>query len=381
MRWLEWLIRWIFRENRMPSTYTTNDGIEQPAIGSQAGTWGTTVNNDFAFLDSAIDGSVSIPITTNYTLPTTNGAASNGRNKVIVFTGTLGADATISVTPNTASKLYFIKNATTGGYNLIISQGGGSTATIANGLWDIVYCNGAGSGASVASIRTGAQFVSPTITGTVSGNPTLPYVNAHTDGNVSISLAGLSTYTLDTTSLGTGANALVRFTGSPATSPCVVTLSPNTAQKILFVRNDLSLAADFSGFGVQIKQGTGSSVSLLNARGESSVVYADGTGATANCSAMFSQLFQAGPTMSSNDIPYWESSVGGMGLSGLQLGAGGPAVKVGARWFETCPNTAVTDAQISSGQFSVWLNESTNALTFRVRRSDGTYKTGTIALT
>jgi hypothetical protein len=44
----------------MPSTYTLNLGIEKPATGEQADVWGTTVNNSFDFLDTGIDGSVTV---------------------------------------------------------------------------------------------------------------------------------------------------------------------------------------------------------------------------------------------------------------------------------------------------------------------------------
>ena len=36
----------------MPSTYTTNLGIEKIATGEQSGTWGTTTNTNFDLIDS-----------------------------------------------------------------------------------------------------------------------------------------------------------------------------------------------------------------------------------------------------------------------------------------------------------------------------------------
>lgn len=43
-------------------------------------------------------------------------------------------------------------------------------------------------------------------------------------------------------------------------------------------------------------------------------------------------------------------------------------------------NAAANNSDIGNGQVNIWLNESTNILTFKVKRSDGTIKTGTIAL-
>ena len=35
----------------MPSTYTSNTGIEKPGSGEQSGTWGTTANTNFDIID------------------------------------------------------------------------------------------------------------------------------------------------------------------------------------------------------------------------------------------------------------------------------------------------------------------------------------------
>lgn len=57
--------------------------------------------------------------------------------------------------------------------------------------------------------------------------------------------------------------------------------------------------------------------------------------------------------------------------------------KVGAdgRFYGRSPNAAPTDANIGNNQYSFYLDEAGNSLKVRVRYSDGTYKTGTIALT
>jgi len=62
-------------------------------------------------------------------------------------------------------------------------------------------------------------------------------------------------------------------------------------------------------------------------------------------------------------------------FSGAQILAGTPNVAA-------APATAPADSVLSSGQFTVWVNESTNELTFKVKYSDGTtVKSGTVALT
>lgn len=364
----------------MPSTYTPNLGLEQPATGDKVGTWGVILNTVMSLIDSAVEGVLFPDLTglSTYTLTTTNGAVSNGRQAVVHFTGLPTGNVTATVAPNTSSKVYLINNNMAGGFSVTVTQGSGATVTVANGYRAIVYCDGLGSGASVYNLFDDSQLSQPSITGTISGNPTLPYLNAKIDGSASVDLTGLASYTLDISNLATGVNRVVTFTGQASTSPCVITLSPNSTAKILFAKNNLVLSADFAGSDISVKQGSGRSVTVAS-NGSVGSIIADGGGATANCDSIFTQVFQGGPSMASNDIPYWDTSTGRVGLSGLSYGTG-PQVKAGARWTETCPNTAPTDGDIQNSQYSVWLNESTNALTFRVRKSDGTYLTGTVTL-
>jgi hypothetical protein len=51
------------------------------------------------------------------------------------------------------------------------------------------------------------------------------------------------------------------------------------------------------------------------------------------------------------------------------------------RIFQKAPATAPADGDIPNSYISAWLNEGANQLTFRVRYSDGTLKTATLALT
>ena len=53
----------------MPSTYTTNGGIELPANGEQAATWGTTVNDNMQIVDRLTNGVGAITLSgTTHTL-------------------------------------------------------------------------------------------------------------------------------------------------------------------------------------------------------------------------------------------------------------------------------------------------------------------------
>ena len=85
----------------MPSTYTTNLGIEKIATGEQSGTWGTTTNTNLDLIDEAVNGIVTVTLAgtgtsgSPNTLAISNGSSSDGRNKFIEFNdgGDLGGSA------------------------------------------------------------------------------------------------------------------------------------------------------------------------------------------------------------------------------------------------------------------------------------------------
>ena len=144
----------------MTSSYTVNNGLEKPEAGDQEGAWGGTLNTNFDIIDRVLSGVGSISLSgTTHTLTTTDGTLTDGMYRVLVFTGALGANNTVTISPNDQDKLYFIVNNTTdsgssGPYSVIIKQGTGDTVTVENGRADIVYADGAGSGAAVTSLGT-----------------------------------------------------------------------------------------------------------------------------------------------------------------------------------------------------------------------------------
>ena len=137
----------------MGSTYTDNGGIEKIGLGEQAGAWGTTTNNNFDIVDRLINGVGSISLSgTTHTLTTSDGSLSDGMFKVLVLGGSPSGTNTITIEPNNADKLYFVKNDS--GESVIFTQGSGSNVTVANGDGAIIFADGAGSGAAVTSLST-----------------------------------------------------------------------------------------------------------------------------------------------------------------------------------------------------------------------------------
>ena len=115
----------------MPSTYTTNNGLEKIGTGEQSGTWGDTTNRNFDILDQALDGLVTITATDTgssgspNSLPITDGTLSDGRNRLIIITdgGDLGGSVYYQLTPADAEKIVFLRNSLSGSRDLILFQG------------------------------------------------------------------------------------------------------------------------------------------------------------------------------------------------------------------------------------------------------------------
>ena len=89
-------------------------GLALPTTGDLTGTWGTTVNDAITGLvDSAVAGTTTLSADADATLTTTNGAANQARNAVLLFTGARTAQRTYTVPAQ--SKVYLVDNSTTGG--------------------------------------------------------------------------------------------------------------------------------------------------------------------------------------------------------------------------------------------------------------------------
>ena len=140
----------------MPSTFTNNGGIELPADGEKDGVWGDVVNLNMQIVDRLTNGVGAVSLTgTTHTLTTANGVLSDGQYGLIVFGGSPSGTNTVTISPNDAEKVYFVRNATA--QSVIMTQGSGGNVTIPAGTGAIVYANGAGTGAAVADLT--ATFV------------------------------------------------------------------------------------------------------------------------------------------------------------------------------------------------------------------------------
>ncbi len=112
---------------------------------------GTSTNTNLELIAEAFSFGTEA-ITTNADTHTTtiaDGSTDPGRSIYLKYTGTLDSACTITIGPNTVSKLWFIENGTSGSQNIIISQGSGANVTIPPGDTKAIYSDGAGSGAAM----------------------------------------------------------------------------------------------------------------------------------------------------------------------------------------------------------------------------------------
>ena len=161
----------------MPSTYTTNLGIEKIATGEQSGTWGSTTNTNLDLLDEAVNGVVTVTLAgagssgSPNTLAISDGASSDGRNKFIEFNdgGDLGGTAYVQLTPNDAEKIVHIRNSLSASRSILIFQGTYNASNdfeIPNGSDVLLKFDGAGAGAVVSDVFTNLDVTGLSLGGT-----------------------------------------------------------------------------------------------------------------------------------------------------------------------------------------------------------------------
>ena len=191
----------------------SNLGIKLIGTGEESGTWGTSTNTNMELLDQAISGYVSHALSdANATLAISDGSSSTARNKYINFTGTLSAERTITLSPNDLEKTWYVKNATTGGFNLVFKQGSsGTTVTVPNGITAMIFSDGLG--ATNGNIKNGigtllTEGVIPDADNTRDlGSATNEWKDLYIDGIAYLDQVDIDSGTIDGVDVGSNAPA------------------------------------------------------------------------------------------------------------------------------------------------------------------------------
>jgi hypothetical protein len=112
----------------MASTYVNDLRLNELGTGDGSGTWGTTTNTNLELIAEGLSFGTE-GITTNadtHTSTIADGATDPVRSMFVKYTGTLDSACTITIAPNTVSRVHFIENGTSGSQNIIIKQGSGA---------------------------------------------------------------------------------------------------------------------------------------------------------------------------------------------------------------------------------------------------------------
>ena len=157
------------------ATYSNDLRLKEITTGDEDGTWGTSTNTNLSLIADAFSlGTKNMAADANETFTMPDASADGTRSLYLKITSAVSLTATRTVTlaPNTVSKVWIIENATTGSQSITISQGSGATVTIATGTKAMVVTDGAGSGAAVFNANpttTSGTVTSVGGTGTVNG--------------------------------------------------------------------------------------------------------------------------------------------------------------------------------------------------------------------
>jgi hypothetical protein len=170
----------------MASTYVNDLRLEEIGTGDQSGTWGNTTNLNLELIGQALGYGTQQSFSADADVTTTiaDGASDPARAMYFKVTsaGNLTATRTLTIAPNTISRVMFIENATSGSQSIAISQGSGASVTIATGKTAVVYLDGAGATAAVVDAMAG---VDPGVTDTL----TEVLVAGNTSGGTNIELS------------------------------------------------------------------------------------------------------------------------------------------------------------------------------------------------
>ena len=146
----------------MASTYVNNLRLNEMATGDQSGTWGTTTNTNLELIGQALGwGTRAVANASTDNITIADGASDADRSMALKLTGG-GQACTITLLPNTSSKVWIMENATAA--TLTFTQGSGANVAILAGETKMIATDGLGSGAVVYDVLTDLNLAGTTKT-------------------------------------------------------------------------------------------------------------------------------------------------------------------------------------------------------------------------
>jgi hypothetical protein len=134
------------------STYVNNLRLEEMATGEKSGTWGNITNTNLELVGQALGyGTRAIANASTDNITIADGTSDADRSMYLKLTGG-GQACTVTLLPNTSSKMWIMENATS--YTLTFTQGSGANVAIKAGQTKMIFADGLGSGAVVYELGT-----------------------------------------------------------------------------------------------------------------------------------------------------------------------------------------------------------------------------------
>jgi len=205
------------------ATYTNNLRLKEITTGDEDGTWGTSTNNNLDLIAESLGYSTQDCFSSDGDATTTVADGNTDPARALYFkvtsSATLTATRTLTIAPNTISRVMFIENATTGSQSIAISQGSGANVTVANGSSKLVYLDGVGATAAVIDISTRLSLASTSgsfanLTVTSTGN----FSGATISNLGTVTTADINGGTVDGVTIGGASAGAGTFTSLNATN-------------------------------------------------------------------------------------------------------------------------------------------------------------------
>jgi hypothetical protein len=209
------------------ATFTNDLRLKEIGTGDESGTWGTSTNTNLSLIADAFSlGTKNMAADADETFTMPDATADGTRSLYLKITSAVSLTVTRTVTlaPNTVSKVWIIENATTGSQSITISQGSGSSVTIATGTKAMIVTDGAGAGAAVTN-----------------ANPTAATVNLATGVTGTLPVANGGT---GITSFGTG---IATFLGTPSSANLAAAVTDETGSGLLVFATSPTLTTPVLG--------------------------------------------------------------------------------------------------------------------------------------
>ena len=144
----------------MSSTYVNDLRLEEIGTGEASGTWGTKTNVNLELIGEAFSyGSEAIADASTATITVADGTSDEARSFYLKCTGG-GQACTVTLAPNTVSKVWMIENATS--YTLTFTQGSGANVAVLAGEVKMIATDGLGSGGIVYDLLTDVNLAGTT---------------------------------------------------------------------------------------------------------------------------------------------------------------------------------------------------------------------------